>query len=50
VAFYPEGHHMLLRDLGGAAVAGDILAWMGNRAAPLPSGADEVAAAWLGMG
>ena len=49
VAFYPEGHHMLLRDLGGAAVAGDILAWMGNRAAPLPSGADEVAAAWLGM-
>ena len=50
VAFYPEGHHMLLRDLGGAAVASDILAWMGNRAAPLPSGADEVAAAWLGMG
>ena len=50
VAFYPEGHHMLLRDLGGATVAGDILAWMGNRAAPLPSGADEVAAAWLGMG
>jgi alpha-beta hydrolase superfamily lysophospholipase len=50
VAFYPEGHHMLLRDLGGVAVAGDILAWMGDRAAPLPSGADEVAAAWLGMG
>jgi acylglycerol lipase len=50
LAFYPEGHHMLLRDLGGVAVAGDILAWMGNRAAPLPSGADEVAAAWLGMG
>jgi pimeloyl-ACP methyl ester carboxylesterase len=49
VAFYPEGHHMLLRDLGGAAVAGDILAWMGNRAAPLPSGADQAAAAWLGL-
>jgi acylglycerol lipase len=48
VAFYPEGHHMLLRDFGGAAVAGDILAWMGNRAAPLPSGADQAAAAWLG--
>ena len=47
VAFYPEGHHMLLRDFGGAAVAGDILAWMGNRAAPLPSGADQAAAAWL---
>jgi len=50
VAFYPEGHHMLLRDLGGASVAGDILAWMGDRAAPLPSGADEAAVAWLGMG
>ena len=48
VAFYPEGHHMLLRDFGGAAVAGDILTWMGNRAAPLPSGADQAAAAWLG--
>jgi hypothetical protein len=47
VAFYPEGHHMLLRDLGGVAVAGDILAWMGDRAAPLPSGADQAAAAWL---
>jgi acylglycerol lipase len=48
LAFYPEGHHMLLRDLGGAAVAGDILAWMADRAAPLPSGADQAAAAWLG--
>ena len=48
VAFYPEGHHMLLRDLGGAAVAGDILAWMADRDAPLPSGADRAAAAWLG--
>jgi alpha-beta hydrolase superfamily lysophospholipase len=47
VAFYPEGHHMLLRDFGGAAVAGDILAWMGDRAAPLPSGADQAARAWL---
>jgi alpha-beta hydrolase superfamily lysophospholipase len=49
VAFYPEGHHMLLRDLGGAAVAGDILAWMADRDAPLPSGADQAALAWLGM-
>jgi len=48
VAFYPEGHHMLLRDLGGAAVAGDILAWMADRDAPLPSGADRAALAWLG--
>ena len=49
VAFYPEGHHMLLRDLGGASVAGDILAWMADRDAPLPSGADRAAAAWLGF-
>ena len=49
VAFYPEGHHMLLRDLGGAAVAGDILAWMGDRAAPLPSGAEQAATTWLGL-
>jgi alpha-beta hydrolase superfamily lysophospholipase len=49
LAFYPEGHHMLLRDLGGAAVAGDILAWMADRDAPLPSGADQAAAAWLGL-
>ncbi|MEN9498882.1 MAG: hypothetical protein RIS83_701 [Pseudomonadota bacterium] len=50
LAYYPEGHHMLLRDLGGAAVAGDILAWMGDRAMPLPSGADQAAAAWLASG
>jgi len=49
VAFYPEGHHMLLRDFGGASVASDILAWMGDRAAPLPSGADQAARAWLDL-
>jgi hypothetical protein len=41
---------MLLRDLGGAAVVGDILAWMGDRAAPLPSGAEQAATTWLGLG
>jgi alpha-beta hydrolase superfamily lysophospholipase len=35
---YPEGYHMLLRDLQAAAVYRDILAWLDNPAARLPSG------------
>jgi len=38
VAVYPDGYHMLLRDLGGEIVAKDILAWIQDRKAPLPSG------------
>lgn len=38
VAYYPDGYHMLLRDLHGDVVAKDVLAWMRDRAAPLPSG------------
>jgi alpha-beta hydrolase superfamily lysophospholipase len=49
VAFYPEGHHQLLRDRKGAVVARDIAAWIANAAAPLPSGADAAAASWLGV-
>ena len=41
VAVYPEGRHMLLRDLKGDAVVADIKAWIEDRAAPLPSGADR---------
>ena len=40
-ATYPAGHHMLLRDLGAARVIDDIAAWIDDRAAPLPSGADR---------
>jgi len=40
VALYPQGYHMLLRDLGAAAPIGDIAAWIGGSAAALPSGAD----------
>lgn len=47
LAFYPNGYHLLLRDNERAAPIGDILAWIGNTAAPLPSGADQAAAAWL---
>ncbi|OJY65920.1 MAG: hypothetical protein BGP12_18810 [Rhodospirillales bacterium 70-18] len=46
-AFYPAGYHMLLRDLERAVPIGDIIAWIANPAAPLPSGAEAAAAAWL---
>jgi pimeloyl-ACP methyl ester carboxylesterase len=47
IGFYPDGWHMLLRDTQGRKVAGDIAAWAKDRAAPLPSGAEEAARAWL---
>ncbi|HWB50460.1 MAG TPA: lysophospholipase [Stellaceae bacterium] len=40
LAYYPRGYHMLLRDLDGKTVAGDVASWVLNRAAPLPSHAD----------
>ena len=40
VAFYPKGYHMLLRDLDAPVVRADVAAWLANRTAPLPSGAD----------
>ncbi|MDR3532602.1 MAG: alpha/beta fold hydrolase [Rhodopila sp.] len=46
-AFYPKGYHLLLRDKDRALPIGDILAWMRDPEAPLPSGADKAAAAWL---
>jgi len=36
-ALYPEGYHMLLRDLQGERVMTDIAAWVLDRSAPLPS-------------
>jgi acylglycerol lipase len=44
LAYYPHGYHLLLRDLEGATVADDIAQWVLDRAAPLPSHADGVAA------
>ncbi|HXP31581.1 MAG TPA: lysophospholipase [Stellaceae bacterium] len=41
IAWYPQGWHMLLRDLDRAVVTGDIAHWIADRAAPLPSGADR---------
>jgi len=40
LAIYPEGYHLLLRDLQANRVIDDILAWTRDRDAPLPSGAD----------
>ena len=37
-ACYPNGYHMLLRDLEREQVWKDIAAWIGQTAPPLPSG------------
>ena len=47
VVWYAEGWHMLLRDLQGETVWNDILAWIGDPVARLPSGADRDARARL---
>ncbi|HWK47605.1 MAG TPA: lysophospholipase [Stellaceae bacterium] len=41
VAFYPDGYHMLLRDLEGPLVTHDVATWTLDPKAPLPSGADQ---------
>lgn len=40
-ALYEGGYHMLLRDLDARVIWGDILSWITDRTAPLPSGADK---------
>lgn len=37
-AYYPDGWHLLLRDLHGDRVRADILAWLDDHATALPSG------------
>ncbi len=44
LAYYPNGYHMLLRDLDGATVAGDVANWVLSPQAPLPSQADRIEA------
>ncbi len=44
VAIYRDGFHMLLRDLQGETVWADVAAWIMDGGAPLPSGADSIAA------
>jgi acylglycerol lipase len=42
-AFYQGGYHLLLRDRERGLRIGDVIQWMYDRAAPLPSGADQQA-------
>jgi acylglycerol lipase len=46
-AFYPRGYHLLERDHEGATVTGDVAHWLEDPSAPLPSGADTRARAWI---
>ena len=46
-AFYPEGYHLLLRDMDRDLPITDVIAWMHAPGAPLPSGADAAAGVWL---
>jgi acylglycerol lipase len=48
VAIYPQGYHMLLRDLHGRTVQQDVAAWIADPTAHLPSGNEAVAARLLG--
>jgi acylglycerol lipase len=41
LAYYPDGWHMLLRDIEGPLVAEDVASWVYDHAAPLPTGADK---------
>ena len=45
LAQYDSGYHMLLRDLQAERVLRDVVAWIGNPQAALPSGAERVLAA-----
>lgn len=46
-AYYPDGYHLLLRDHHRVTPIEDIMAWIRDPNAPLPSGADRAAEAWL---
>ena len=45
-ALYPNGYHLLMRDLDRQAVIDDVIAWIRTPDGLLPSGADFAAAAW----
>jgi alpha-beta hydrolase superfamily lysophospholipase len=52
LVFYKKGYHLLMRDKEGPKVAADVVAWIANHEAPLPSGAEaqhtqpKMAALW----
>lgn len=41
VAIYPDGHHLLLRDLHAETAWQDIAVWIAHQSDKLPSGADK---------
>jgi alpha-beta hydrolase superfamily lysophospholipase len=41
LAVYPDGYHMVLRDLAAETVWADVGAWIADPQAPLPSGAER---------
>jgi len=49
-AYYPWAYHLEMRDLERQTVINDVIAWMRDPRAPLPSGADQVAAGWVKEG
>jgi acylglycerol lipase len=49
VAIYTQGYHMLLRDLNGDIVRGDVATWILDPAVPLPSGAEARAQKMLDL-
>ena len=46
-AYYADDYHLMLRDKERNKPIGDILAWIKDVHAPLPSGADQAATEWL---
>ena len=44
LAYYAHGWHLILRDLDAHTVDADVVAWIGDHHAVLPSGADRAAA------
>ena len=42
IAYYPDGYHMLLRDLKADIVLNDIVSWIKYRKDALPSGYDKL--------
>jgi len=47
LAYYPDHYHLSMRDLGRATIINDVVSWMKDPAAPLPSGAGKAAEAWM---
>jgi acylglycerol lipase len=47
LAYYPDHYHLAMRDLGRDTVINDVVAWMKDPGAKLPSGAARAAGDWV---